>query len=66
MEIEKSKTHTLIKIIEYVPNSVVLKTILRKTTGNMSVVAFDTGEVLAEKISPLIILFRLLKVMPKR
>jgi quercetin dioxygenase-like cupin family protein len=51
-EIEKSKTHILIEIIEYVPNSVVSKTIIRKTTGNVSVVAIDTGEALAEKISP--------------
>jgi len=52
IEIEKSKTHVLIEIIEYVPNSVVSKTIIRKTTGNISVVAIDTGEILAEKISP--------------
>jgi quercetin dioxygenase-like cupin family protein len=51
-EIEKSKTHILIEIIEYVPNSVVSKTIIRKTTGNISVVAIDIGEILAEKISP--------------
>lgn len=51
-EIEKSTTHILIEIIEYVPNSVVSKTIIRKTTGNISVVAIDTGEALAEKISP--------------
>jgi quercetin dioxygenase-like cupin family protein len=51
-EIEKSKTHILIEIIEYVPNSVVTKTIIRKTNGNVSVVAIDTGEALAEKISP--------------
>ena len=51
-EIEKSKIHILIEIIEYVPNSVVSKTIIRKTTGNVSVVAIDTGEALAEKISP--------------
>lgn len=51
-EIEKSKSHILIEIIEYVPNSVVSKTIIRKTTGNISVVAIDTGEILAEKISP--------------
>lgn len=51
-EIEKAKTHILIEIIEYVPNSVVFKTIIRKTTGNISVVAIDTGETLAEKISP--------------
>jgi quercetin dioxygenase-like cupin family protein len=52
MELEKSKSHILIEIIEYVPNSVVTKTIIRKTTGNISVVAIDTGEALAEKISP--------------
>ena len=51
-EIEKSKTHILIEIIEYVPNSVVSKTIIRKTTGNVTVSAIDTGETLAEKISP--------------
>jgi quercetin dioxygenase-like cupin family protein len=51
-EIEKSKTHILIEIIEYVPNSIVTKTMIRKTTGNISVVAIDTGEVLAEQISP--------------
>ncbi|MCB2222171.1 MAG: cupin domain-containing protein [Bacteroidetes bacterium] len=52
IEVEKSKTHILIEIIEYVPNSVVTKTIIRKTTGNVSVIAIDTGEILAEKISP--------------
>jgi len=51
-EIEKSKIHILIEIINYVPNAVVSKTIIRKTTGNISVVAIDTGEALAEKISP--------------
>ena len=51
-EIEKSKMHILIEIIEYIPNSVVSKTIIRKTTGNVSIVAIDTGEALAEKISP--------------
>ncbi len=52
MDIEKSKSHILIEIIEYIPNSVVTKTIIRKTTGNVSVVAIDTGEALTEKISP--------------
>ena len=51
-ELKKSKTHILIEIIDYVPNSVVTKTIIRKTTGNISVVAIDTGEALSEKISP--------------
>jgi quercetin dioxygenase-like cupin family protein len=51
-EVEKSKMHILIEIIEYLPNSVVTRTIIRKTTGNVSVMAIDTGEALAEKISP--------------
>ncbi|WP_201300894.1 cupin domain-containing protein [Sunxiuqinia indica] len=51
-EIEKSKLHILIEIIEYVPNSMVSESIIRKTTGNISVLAIDTGEALAEKISP--------------
>ena len=51
-DIENSRTHILIEIIEYVPNSVVTKTIIRKTTGNVTIVAIDTGEALAEKISP--------------
>ncbi len=51
-EVEKSKIHILIEIIQYVPNSVVSKTIIRKITGNISLVAIDTGETLAEKISP--------------
>ncbi len=51
-EIEKSRIHILIEIIEYVSNSVVSKTIIRKTTGNISIVAIDSGEALAEKISP--------------
>jgi len=51
-ELEKSKSHILIEIIEYASNSVVTKTIIRKTTGNIRIVAVDIGETLAEKISP--------------
>ena len=51
-ELIKSKAHILIEIIEYVPNSVVSKTIIKKTTGNVSVMAIDTGEALEEKTSP--------------
>ena len=51
-ELEKSKVHIVVEIIEYVPNSVVSKTIIKKGTGNISVTSFDTGEELAEKKSP--------------
>ena len=52
LELDKSKAHIIVEIIEYVPGSVVIKTILKKTTGNISVMSFDSGEGLAEKISP--------------
>jgi quercetin dioxygenase-like cupin family protein len=51
-EIEKSKAHIIVEIIEYVPNSVVIKTIIKKTTGNVTAISIDAGEELAEKISP--------------
>ena len=51
-EIEKSKALIIVEIIEYVPDSVVIKTIIKKTTGNISAVSFDTGEKLDEKTSP--------------
>ena len=51
-EIEKSKSHIIVEIIEYIPNSVVSKTIIKKLTGNVSVMSFDTGEGLSEKTSP--------------
>ena len=51
-EHEKSKIFIIVEIIEYVPNSVVIKTIIKKTTGNVSAVSFDSGETLTEKVSP--------------
>jgi quercetin dioxygenase-like cupin family protein len=51
-ELEKAKIFIVVEIIEYVPNSVLIKTIIKKTTGNVSAVSFDTGEALAVKISP--------------
>ncbi len=51
-EVDKSKTLITVEIIEYVPNSVVIKTILKKTTGNISVMSFDTGEGLTERTTP--------------
>ncbi len=51
-EIEKSKVHIVVEIIEYMHNAVVSKTIIKKTTGNVTVSSFDAGEELAEKTSP--------------
>jgi|SRR5689334_7145011 len=51
-EIEKSRVHIIVKIIEYMPEAIVSKTIIKKSTGNITVMSFDTGEELAEKTSP--------------
>jgi quercetin dioxygenase-like cupin family protein len=51
-ELEKLKAHIVVEIIEYMPNAVVSKTIIKKTTGNITVSSFDAGEELAEKLSP--------------
>lgn len=51
-ELEKSKAYITVEIIEYIPNSVVIKTVFKKSTGNISVMSFDSGEGLTEKTSP--------------
>ena len=50
--IPKSLGQIIVALIEYVPNSVLSKTIMKKTTGNVTVVSFDLGEALTEKTSP--------------
>ena len=52
VEFEKSTAQIIVEIIEYAPNSVVSKTIINKTTGNVSVISLDAGEALGEKIIP--------------
>jgi quercetin dioxygenase-like cupin family protein len=51
-ELEKSKVHIIVEIIEYMPNAVVSRTIIKKTTGNITASSLDAGEELAEKTSP--------------
>jgi quercetin dioxygenase-like cupin family protein len=51
-ELDKAKSHIVVEIIEYLAKSVVSKTIIKKSTGNISVMSFDSGEGLTEKISP--------------
>jgi quercetin dioxygenase-like cupin family protein len=51
-ELEKSLAHIIVEIIQYVPHAVLSKTIIKKTTGNITVFSFDSGEELAEKSSP--------------
>ena len=51
-DIDIGIAHIIVEIIEYIPNSVVSKTILNKSTGHVSVMSFDLGEGLLEKTSP--------------
>ena len=52
IEMERSKAYITVEIIEYVPHSVLSKTIIKKSTGNISAMSFDDGEGLTEKTSP--------------
>ena len=51
-ELEKAKAHIVVEIIEYVPNAVLSKTIIKKPTGNITVSSFAQGEELSEKRAP--------------
>jgi quercetin dioxygenase-like cupin family protein len=51
-ELEKAKVFISVEINDYIPKAVVNKTILKKKTGNVTIVSFDSGEALAEKTSP--------------
>lgn len=52
LALEKSKAHLIIDIIEYVPNAVVSRTILKKTTGNITAISMTIGEELGAKSIP--------------
>ncbi|MFA9289856.1 MAG: cupin domain-containing protein [Solirubrobacteraceae bacterium] len=51
-DVEHSKAHIIVEIIEYVPNAIVSRTIIKKTTGNIVATSIALGEELSEKISP--------------
>ena len=48
-ELKRAIPHIIVEIIEYVPDSIVSKTIIKKTTGNVTATSFDEGEELCEK-----------------
>ena len=52
IEMERAKPMITVEIIEYVENAIVIKTILKKSSGNISVMSVDTGEGLTERTSP--------------
>jgi quercetin dioxygenase-like cupin family protein len=58
---EAGKAFIVVEIIEYVPNSVVIKTIIKKTTGNVTAVSFDYGESLGNKVVPFYTLIQVIE-----
>lgn len=51
-EMEKAIPHIVVEIVQYIPNAVLSKTIIKKISGNITAVSFDTGEELPERTSP--------------
>ena len=51
-EIEKSMKHLIVQIIESIPNAILSRTIIKKMTGNITAMSFDTGEEIGEKSVP--------------
>jgi quercetin dioxygenase-like cupin family protein len=51
-DLEKSTPHIIVELIEYEDSSVVSKSIMKKSTGAVSAMSFDSGEGLNEKTSP--------------
>lgn len=50
-EFETSKIFVIAGISEYVPHGVVVKNILKKTTGNVNAIAIDKGEQVIDELS---------------
>jgi quercetin dioxygenase-like cupin family protein len=51
-EMEKSTAYTSADMIQYVPKKVISKSILEKPRGSISIMSFDKGEGLIEKVTP--------------
>ncbi|MFC4871965.1 cupin domain-containing protein [Negadavirga shengliensis] len=51
-EMQKLKVLITVELVDYIPHSILSKTIIKKTTGDVSAVSFDSGEILPEKKSP--------------
>ncbi len=51
-EMEKGKEHIIVEIVEYMSKAVVVRTIIKKTTGNITATSFDEGEELGENQLP--------------
>ena len=51
VEIQKGTAHIIVQLIEYEHNAIVSRSIMKKATGSINALSFDTGEGLNEKTS---------------
>jgi quercetin dioxygenase-like cupin family protein len=49
-ELPKSRSHMIVEIVEYVPDSIVTKTIIKKSGGDVTATSVDAGEEFCETI----------------
>jgi quercetin dioxygenase-like cupin family protein len=50
-EIAKGESHIVVELIEYEQDSVIKKSILKKATGSINAVSFESGQGLNESVS---------------
>jgi len=51
-DLSRARPHIMVDTIDYIANAIVIKTIIKKPSGNISLMSFDEGETLLEKTSP--------------
>ena len=51
-EVERSKMFRAVDVLQYNPNTISSRTIIKKTTGSVTAMSFDAGEVLHPKVLP--------------
>src|ERR1043165_7087920 len=48
-EVKKASSHIIVELVEYEHDAVVSKSIMKKTTGSINAMSFESGEGLNEK-----------------
>lgn len=48
-ELPKSTSHIIVEIVEYIPDSVMSKTVIKKSGGDVTATSVDEGEELCDK-----------------
>jgi quercetin dioxygenase-like cupin family protein len=51
-EVTRGQEHIIVEIIEYVPNAIISRTIIKKVTGNVTAMSLSEGEELSDKRVP--------------